>query len=62
VRPNRELIVPSDDLRRLAVGQAFVCVRHGRQRTALVQIDPTSRASRIDGLLDDVHREDPDAC
>lgn len=39
IRPARVFLTSPDDLRRLPVGQAVVCVRHGRQRIATVQID-----------------------
>jgi hypothetical protein len=38
---NREsFLVPPDQLARLAVGQAAACVRFGKQRIAVVQVDP----------------------
>jgi conjugal transfer pilus assembly protein TraD len=40
LRPAAAYLVSPDDLRRLHVGQAVVCVRHGRQRIAIVQIEP----------------------
>jgi len=40
LRPAAAYLVSPDDLRRLSVGQAVVSVRHGRQRLAIVQIDP----------------------
>jgi hypothetical protein len=33
-------LAPPDELQRLAVGQAVVCVRHGEQRLAVVDITP----------------------
>jgi type IV secretion system coupling TraD/TrwB family protein len=40
IRPSAAYLVSPDELRRLAVGQAVVCVRHGDQRMATVQVDP----------------------
>jgi Type IV secretion-system coupling protein DNA-binding domain len=40
LRPAAAYLVSPDDLRRLAVGQAVVSIRHGRQRIAIVQVDP----------------------
>jgi hypothetical protein len=40
VRPAVEYLVSPEDLRRLAVGQAVVSVRHGTHRLATVQVEP----------------------
>jgi type IV secretory pathway TraG/TraD family ATPase VirD4 len=40
LRPAAAYLVSPDELRRLGVGQAVVSVRHGRQRIAIVQVDP----------------------
>ena len=40
LRPAAAYLVSPDELRRLAIGQAVVCVRHGQQRLASVAIEP----------------------
>jgi len=46
LRSRESYLVSPDQLARLAVGQAAVCVRFGRQRVAIVQVDALPRSAK----------------